>query len=556
MADTERQTSAVAAPPAPANRSETPTAGTNGANTAPPNGTSAEGIEENKKKPPKFIGPVIGVAAVVLDLVFGIPYYQYSKTHEGTDDAYITGNLVNVSPIISGTVNLLTVEEGDTIKKGTLIARLEDSSESSALRQAQAAYDAANSQIPQAQTSLEIEKAQTQATIDRAQASLAAQQAKTSGASAQLQQTRGASDNGLTQAQAQYKAAVSAAAQAGAQRDSAFASYKVAQQAISTAQHASLAAQSNIASAQANAVKADNDSRRYARLVAQDAVTRQQYDSAVAAAATANAQLTSAQQQYQQSLSQVAQAQASAQQALATASAAGEAAQSAQSQVSAAHAEVLIAEANLNNIGVQQGNVLNNAALITQAQADLATARTGGQQIDLKRQQIYTVRAQAASAHAQLVNAQVQESDTVIVSPTDGEVVHKAVNVGASVTPGQTLVTLTQGDDVWVTANYKETQLEFVRAGQPAEVKVDAFPGKIFKGKVDSVNQATGASTALLPPDNATGNFTKVVQRIPVKIVLFPDTSGDKNYATADDIKYLRQGESVTATIDTSSAQK
>jgi membrane fusion protein (multidrug efflux system) len=141
----------------------------------------------------------------------------------------------------------------------------------------------------------------------------------------------------------------------------------------------------------------------------------------------------------------------------------------------------------------------------------------------------------------------------VIAAPSDGMVVRKGVNVGAALTPGQTIITMTFGHDVWVTANFKETQLRGVKPGDPAEVEVDAIPGEVFKGVVVSVNEATGASTALLPPDNATGNFTKVVQRIPVKIALVAAGASERGkYATEQDIANLRQGMSVTATVDVS----
>jgi Cation efflux system protein CusB domain 1 len=119
--------------------------------------------------------------------------------------------------------------------------------------------------------------------------------------------------------------------------------------------------------------------------------------------------------------------------------------------------------------------------------------------------------------------------------------------------PGQTILTLTEGDYVWVTANYKETQLRNTHPGQPAEVEVDAVPGKAFLGWVRSINEATGAATSLLPPENATGNFVKVVQRIPVRIELDPaGDDEDRKYARLSDIRTLRQGMSVSATIDTS----
>ena len=105
-------------------------------------------------------------------------------------------------------------------------------------------------------------------------------------------------------------------------------------------------------------------------------------------------------------------------------------------------------------------------------------------------------------------------------------------------------MTITQGDYVYVTANFKETQLRDVKPGEEAEVEVDAFPNLTFKGKVGSINEATGATNALLPPDNATGNFTKVVQRIPVRIELVAAKDGDdKKYARAEDIRCAEAGD-------------
>ena len=212
-----------------------------------------------------------------------------------------------------------------------------------------------------------------------------------------------------------------------------------------------------------------------------------------------------------------------------------------------------MAQAGQINVPIQRTNVQNNVSQGGQAQADLATAQAGASQINLRRQQIATYQAQALQAKAALQNAQVQYNDCFLYAPTDGEVVKKAVNPGSALSPGQTVVTISQSNDVWVEANFKETQLTDVKPGQDAEVEVDTFPHLIFHGYVQAVNEATGAATALLPPDNATGNFTKVVQRIPVRIEVYAaDDNEDKQYARAADIQKLRQGMSVTATIDTS----
>jgi membrane fusion protein (multidrug efflux system) len=130
----------------------------------------------------------------------------------------------------------------------------------------------------------------------------------------------------------------------------------------------------------------------------------------------------------------------------------------------------------------------------------------------------------------------------VITAPAPGQVSRKTVEVGQLVSPGQSLMSLVDERDVWVVANLKETQLDEVAVGQPVEVEVDAYRGHTFHGRVESIQGATGARFALLPPDNATGNFTKVVQRIPVRIVL------DRRPAGAPP---LRPGMSVEVAIDT-----
>ena len=146
-----------------------------------------------------------------------------------------------------------------------------------------------------------------------------------------------------------------------------------------------------------------------------------------------------------------------------------------------------------------------------------------------------------AKAHADLEAAQLQLSYTTIVAPTDGVVTRKSVEVGQIVQPGQGLFTLIPLNDIWVTANFKETQLAKVRPGQKAEIDVDMY-GETFTGHVDSIAGATGARLSLLPPENATGNYVKVVQRIPVKILLD---------SMPPDKAILRPGMNVEATIIT-----
>ena len=120
---------------------------------------------------------------------------------------------------------------------------------------------------------------------------------------------------------------------------------------------------------------------------------------------------------------------------------------------------------------------------------------------------------------AELKNAELQLSWTTITAPAAGHISRKNIQPGQYVTPGQQLIAIVGSSELWVVANFKETQLENVRPGQPVVIQVDAFPGKEFKGKVESISSGTGAKFTLLPPDNASGNFVKVTQRVPVKIV-------------------------------------
>jgi multidrug resistance efflux pump len=142
---------------------------------------------------------------------------------------------------------------------------------------------------------------------------------------------------------------------------------------------------------------------------------------------------------------------------------------------------------------------------------------------EVNRAQYDAAKAAIAQAEASLKDAQLQLSYTNIVAPSSGRIGRKTVEVGQRVQPGSPLMAIVESE-YWVTANFKETQLKDIKPGQEVEIKLDAFPNHPFVGRVDSISPASGAQFALLPPDNATGNFTKVVQRIPVKVVFDPQS--------------------------------
>jgi membrane fusion protein, multidrug efflux system len=244
------------------------------------------------------------------------------------------------------------------------------------------------------------------------------------------------------------------------------------QTAIQNAEAGVQAAEQNLESAKAallqaqvNAERTDADLVRYSQLVAKEDISRQQYDQALAAARANRAAVvsaTAAVQSYEQALHQA------------------------------------------------EGKLL-------QAKADLRSAQTAPQQVSVVRAKADAANAQVDQRKAQLDQTELNLSYTVIRSPVNGIVGRKTAEVGQNVSIGQELVDVVPLDDVWVTANFKETQLEHMRAGQPVAVKVDAY-GRTWKGHVTNLGGGTGSVFSLLPPENATGNYVKVVQRVPVRI--------------------------------------
>ncbi|HEY1913205.1 MAG TPA: HlyD family secretion protein [Vicinamibacterales bacterium] len=254
--------------------------------------------------------------------------------------------------------------------------------------------------------------------------------------------------------------------------------------------------QARLREAEANATKSARDVERLRGLLAKDEVSQSQFDGAVAAAEAQKAAVDSA-----------------------------------RSQVTESEAGIRVAESKL--VQAKAGE--------DQAHAELATAQTGPSQLAATKARAASAEAHVQQAKATLAQAELNLQYTIVKAPARGLVSKKGINPGQVVQAGQPLLAIVELDDVWVTANYKETQLRDIRAGQKATIDVDAL-GKEFTGKVDSISGATGARFSLLPPENATGNYVKVVQRVPVKIVFDPGQ---------DPEHLLRPGMSTTPTIHT-----
>jgi membrane fusion protein (multidrug efflux system) len=330
---------------------------------------------------------------------------------------------------------------------------------------------------------VEIDPRDYQLAVDRARAALADAEAAAIAAEANVPITSTGTMSNLTTAQAAVAQAEGGAA--------------AAQRQIEAARARVAAAQARQRETETNAAKAARDVDRLRALLAKDEVSQQQFDAASVAAEAARA-----------------------------------ATDSAKSQVAEAESGVTVAESQLTQAHAAE----------RQAEAALQNARTAPEQVAQTRARADVARAQVKQAQAALEQAELNLQYATVRSPVRGVVSRKSVEVGQVIQPGQALMAIIPLEHVWVTANFKETQLRDMRPGQRATLKVDAYGGREYKGRVDSIAAATGARFSLLPPENATGNFVKVVQRVPVKIVL--DEGQDQE-------RLLRPGLSVVPTVYT-----
>jgi membrane fusion protein (multidrug efflux system) len=279
--------------------------------------------------------------------------------------------------------------------------------------------------------------------------------------------------------------------------DDAVAGIAVADRQVEAARAQLLVAEARARERQATASRASRDVERLKPLVEKEEIAQQQFD---AAAATADA---------------------------------------ARASVEAAESEIVAAR---TAVAVAEQRAVQARVASSRAEAVLASAKTGPEQLQATRAHAAAAEARVKQATAVLAQAQLNLDRTVIKAPSDGIVGKRSMELGQQVQAGQPLFALVSRDDVWVVANFKETQLAGMRPGQAADVEVDALDGRTFRGKVDSIGAATGAKFSLLPPENATGNYVKVVQRVPVKIVLDPGQDEDHQ---------LRPGLSVAPTVYT-----
>jgi membrane fusion protein (multidrug efflux system) len=337
------------------------------------NGSIDHPAGETPKRPlykRPIVMSVLGLIALVAAAV-GVRYYLYARAHESTDDAFVEGHIVQMSPKVSGYVAQVAIDDNQHVTRGQLLVQIDRRDYEAKLAEEQANLQAAQSRLAEAQTNLDVLKANV------------------------------------------------------------------------------AAAKADVTAAEANAEYARAQAKRYGEIVP-SAASATERENAIAAAKTADANGIAA-----------------------------------RSKVAAAEAQRA-----------------NGASAVSTAEAQVAVAQTKVRQ------------------------AELDLSYTTIVAPETGRITRKNVEPGAYIQPGQALLAVVP-DDVWVLANFKETQLTHMQPGQPVEIDIDAYPDKTFRGHVDSIQSGTGARFSMLPPENATGNYVKVVQRVPVKIV-FDEKPGEQ----------------------------
>ena len=472
-----------------------------------------------KKSPKALIFAVLGVGAIAAGS-FGYHYWQYASIHQETENATVAGHIYQISSRINGTVGEVMVKDNQQVKPGQLLIKLDPRDYQVKVQQAQAALENARRQAEAAEANISLASQTSQGKTTQAQGDISGANAAISTAQAALteaQQGVPAAEATVTEAQAGVPAAIAKVTQAQAGIPQAQA--KVTEAAAGIAQ-----AQAQLAQAQANLVKTQADYKRYEDLQKEGAIAGQQLDAARAAYDVAVGQTTAAQQGIAQARARLAQATEGVTAAQATVAQAQEGVKQAQAQV--ARAQVGIASAQAKVAVAQEG--------ITTAQAKLATSKGGlqqaqatGEQTKVSRSQYDAAKAAIAQSEASVKDAQLQLSYANITAPAAGQIGRKSVEMGQRVQSGTPLMAIVS-NDLWVVANFKETQLANIKPGQKVEIKLDAFGGRKFEGRVDSFSPASGAQFSLLPPDNATGNFTKVVQRIPVKVIF--DAESVKGY--------------------------
>jgi membrane fusion protein (multidrug efflux system) len=469
---------------------------------------------------------IVIAAVVALGGYYGYHSWQYGSTHAVTDDAYVTTDVVPANSTIAGSVAEILVKDNQHVKAGELLVRLDDAARQAEVEQAEANLAAAKAaaggasvdvqmaeqtgfaQVSQAQQAIEIgssDIALAQANVMKASSGIATAEANIAKSKADVLAASAVVDSRRSTAKRTREQLVSLRAM------------------VASAESNLKAAQSNLVSAQAVSNNAERDAKRAEELAEEGATAAASAEAKETAAATAKAAVETARQQVEVARSLVAQRKADL-------SAAEEQIREAEAGVTQAQAQLVALNNTVNATQAQKREAQSglsaakqavSAANLRRSQAEgkLRETEASQKRVGLSENNRLGALAKIKLAAAALRNAQINLNNTRIKALVSGVVSMRTVQLGQQVAPGQQMMAIIPAAEPWVVANFKETQLTDIHPGQNVEIEIDALPGFKYKAHVDSISRGTGATFALLPPDNATGNFTKVVQRVPVKIV-------------------------------------
>jgi membrane fusion protein, multidrug efflux system len=396
----------------------------------------------------RLLIPLLFLAVgVVIGAKYGVEYWIYTMTHVYTDDARVKGTMVSLSPEVSGLVRRIHVDEGKEVKKGMVLIEIDQSDYLTQLAQSEAAYEAVQTQLWEAQRDLDLQIQRQGSELARAKALVDAKKSKLSEAETDLALERDKSKNNILEAEASYKAGLSR---------------------LKEMEHGVKAAESDL--------------DRARKLYAEGIIATERRDQAQVAFDQAAARFASAREGVE--------------------------------QVKARHAAAIASE-RMVELHVRRVTTLHAEVQETEAAYQLALANAGVE--DLKRERIKALEAKLKEEEAKVAAARLRLENTMIHSPIDGVVSRKRVEPGEMVQRGQPILVVNDPRDVWVLTNVKETYIRDVHVGSPVDVWVDAYPSRVFRGTVESIGAAAISEFALFPP---TGNFTKVEQRIPVRITV------------------------------------
>lgn len=408
--------------------------------------------------------PKIAALLVLLSAaVYGANHYRWSLSHEDTDDAFLEGRIIPISARAPGHVLKVHVKDNQEVKAGDLLVEIDPRDYLLKVEKARIALKMANARAAAAVKTVDFTNITSTSAVSEAKSGVEK-------AEAGVETTRkavSAVEARLEMAAAQTAAAESALLQAKAQAGAALNEESLLK----------------------------SDLKRYTEIYEKGIITAQQLEQAVTAAKNGAAKVEAAKSAEAAALSQVKAAKAS--------------------ERSAAE-----------NVAQVKSQLNEAQTTVGQAKSRLGQAKGQTLQVGVTRSQADAYSADIEQAEAALKQAELELSYTRVTAPEPGRVTRKSVEPGAFIQTGQSLFALVP-KDLWVVANFKETQLKRMRPGQPVSIRVDAYPDFDFEGRIDSIQSGTGARFSLLPPENATGNYVKVVQRMPVKIVFDKPLPGD-----------------------------